>query len=179
MEERLRIVLYLLGGAVVAALIGMVFGGVAGALAWASGKSAGGAVGLRARLALSQLLSREFSRPWSGAIVGAADGGSALAVVGGLAGFWSGYTDHAEVLGYLAVGALALGTSAALCGAVAYCLVWAKSAAIYAIVGLLGGLFLGALAEGRLAIAGGSMVGTLAGGALGITVTILVRLRLR
>lgn len=176
MAERLRIILCILGGGLGLGATGAVFGGVAGALAWANGKSSGGRLGLWARQALSRLAGRTFSRIASGAVIGAAEGASALLLLGALAGFWCGYTDRVELLLDLGLAALLLMIAAALCGALAYCLVWARGAAVYTIAGLCCGLFLGAVAESRLTIGDGAMLGTLTGGALGAVVTILVKL---
>ena len=177
MEDRLRIVLCVAIGAVGLSLVGILFGGIAGAFAWATGKSPGGPVGHRVLQVAAGMFERNLSRTERGAIVGAAEGALAFAVLGAVAGLWSGYTNQLQILMYIGVAALILAAAAALCGTLGYCLVWAGGAAIYTVAGLCCGLFIGAAAQGYWHFHSGVICGTLLGGGVGLVITILVRLQ--
>lgn len=123
MDEPLILFAWTLGGTIAFGALGAMFGGLSGWLSWRAGSATGSVLGRRVADALARLIDTELTDPQRGALVGAADGGLFLGLLGTLVGLVAAKSGHAPetwlvplffitlslVLGAVLFGVLALG----------------------------------------------------------------------
>jgi hypothetical protein len=166
MDEPLILFAWTLGGTVAFGVLGALFGGLSGWISWRSGSASGSIVGRRVADALARLIETEMSDPQRGALIGAADGGFFLGLIGTLVGLLAARSGHAPQswLVPLFLITVALVAGALLFGVLALGLLKLK---MRAVVGAsLGGLFgavCGGWFLGALHIVPGAVAGILLG----------------
>lgn len=172
MDDRLRLFLWLLGGAGFFGLLGALFGGLAGAVARKHGQTTGGLLGRTVADSLARVSDRKMSEVARAALVGATDGAFFLSLVGGISGAVVGYRGDVEpaVIAAVCCGVVLLAVAAVCLGLLAYGMV---RAGVWAIGGVFAGAILFALVGHRLAGADGLFYGTTAGAFLGILLGLL------
>src|SRR5262245_47978034 len=125
MEDRVTLLLCVLGGAGGFGLIGAGFGALANRSAWRGGHPGGGLVGRLVVDALNRVRDRDLPGETAAVLRGAIDGAVFLGVVGGVTGAWAALDtkEPGETL-LIATAALALlALAAAVFGLVGYRLV--------------------------------------------------------
>jgi hypothetical protein len=169
MDEPLILFAWTLGGTVAFGVLGALFGGLSGWISWRNGSASGSVVGRRVADALARLFETEMSDPQRGALIGAADGGFFLGLLGTLVGVIAARSGHAPQswLVPLFLITLALVTGALMFGVLALGLIRLRlravvGASLGGVLGALsGGWFLGVLHIVPGAVAG-ILLGTLA-----------------
>src|SRR5581483_4719840 len=82
MDEPLILLAWTLGGTVAFGLLGALFGGLSSWLSWRAGHASGSIIGRRVAEALSRLREDELTPAQKGTLIGAADGGFFLGLIG-------------------------------------------------------------------------------------------------
>lgn len=165
MDDRLRIVIWLLGSGAALALLGAAFGAVVGYFHWQGGGGAGTTFGLTVVRAFERAAGKDFPPVRKGVIIGAADGFLFLGVLGLLLGGIQAYrgAPAGELLGpAAAVGGLMAG--AVVFGILAYSLL---RAGMWAVAALCAGALLAGLSGALLAGPTGLIIGLSLGGVTG------------
>jgi hypothetical protein len=139
MDDRFGIFAWTLAGAFSFALLGMLFGGLAGWLSWRNGSASGSVVGRKVADALARLLEGELSDGGRAAVVGGADGGLFLGLLGTLIGLAAGYRGQPPAA-------------------------WLVPAFLWLLALVLGAVFFGLLAYGLVRLSVGALVGFFLGG---------------
>jgi hypothetical protein len=173
MDERVRLFAWIAGSGGFFGLLGAGFGALAGLLQWRAGRAVGTAMGLGVARAFERAAGQAFSPTSQGALVGAVDGFSFLAVVGVLLGAIAGYGQFKGSAALsIAIAVLLLIAGALFFGGLAYAFSSAGSRGAAA-------LFIGAVACGSsgfwLASIPGLLIGVIGGGALGILCLLFLR----
>jgi hypothetical protein len=142
-DERLRLSLWLVGGAGFGAFVGGVFGAVSGALHARGGYWAGTRLGRAVADAFTRTAERELSHVQQGTIAGAADGILFLGSLGIVAGFVLGTNarNGEQVFWVITLGSLFLVGGAVFFGGLAYAL---TNRDTWTFASVLGGGLLGA-----------------------------------
>jgi hypothetical protein len=166
MEERWRLVLWAFVGGGLGMAAGGLFGALAALLARRRGSKAGSFMGRHVAAQIARLRDEPLSDRAQAILIGGADGGFFLGLVGLLAGGWAGWSGRVDAGIAATVGftILALMLFAAVLGYAAHGLlrigIWALGAPC------LGSLF-GAALGGRIGGAVGIMLGVLIGALVG------------
>jgi hypothetical protein len=142
MDDRLRISLWMVGGAGLGGVLGGVFGAVTGWLYWKSGRAAGTRFGLAVAESFARAADGEMSHAGRGAIAGAADGILFLGSLGTLSGLLLAVSRRGETP-------------------------FLVPAVLTGLVLLGGALFFGVLAYGMVRNGVRAVIGVFAGGVLG------------
>jgi hypothetical protein len=118
MDERVRISLWMVGGAGFGAVLGGVFGGLTGVLHSRSGRWVGTPFGRSVADAFSRMAEREQTHVRQGTIAGAADGFLFLGILGTVSGTLLGISRHTDerLLGSVVLGSLFLAGGAVFFG---------------------------------------------------------------
>src|SRR6266508_2606524 len=95
MDEPLILFAWTLGGTVAFGTLGALFGGLSGWLSWRGGSASGSVLGRRVADALARLIETELTDSHRSALIGAADGGLFLGMVGTLVGLVAAKSGHA------------------------------------------------------------------------------------
>ena len=175
MDDRLRLFLWVAGGAGFFALLGALFGALAGAVTRKHGRAAGGFLGYSVAKSFERVRDEPLSDLAAGAIVGGTDGAFFLGLVGALAGAVAGHAGTVEPVAavWVGCGAVLLAVGAAALGLLAYGIAWAG---VWSLAGVCGGAVGGALLGDRLGSRDTLLYGTTAGALVGVLLGALTRL---
>jgi len=166
MDEPLILFAWTLGGTIAFGTLGALFGGLSGWLSWRGGSASGSVLGRRIADALARLIEKELTDSQRGALIGAADGGLFLGLVGTLVGLVAAGSGHAPEswLVPLFFITLSLVLGAILFGVLALGLIRLRMRAVVgASVGGLAGALVAARFFGVLHIVPGAVLGILLG----------------
>ncbi len=165
MDEKLRLLVWIVGGGGFFGLLGTGFGALAGSMHWQAGRASGTALALRLALALLGPRKEEMSPALRGAVVGGVDGFLFLFVMGLILGAFGARTGVAlTTAGVVVLSALLLVGGALFFGGLAYCLCRSEMPGV---AGMFGGASVGGTLGYSLASATGLLVGVLGGATLG------------
>lgn len=151
MDEPLILFAWTLGGTVAFGVLGALFGGLSGWLSWRGGSASGSVLGRRVADALARLIETEMTDPQRGALIGAADGGFFLGLLGTVIGLIAAKSGHAPQSWLLPLFfiTLSLVLSAVMFGVLALGLIRLR---LHAVVGASIGGVTGALLGGFLGV---------------------------
>jgi len=164
MDEKLRLLLWIVGGGGFFGLLGAGFGGLTGAIHWQAGRASGTFLALRIVRALRGS-DEEDPTTFRRVLVGAIDGFLFLSIIGMLLGALGARAGVSlQMVGLVAMAALLLVGGALFFGGLAFAI---SRSGMPGIASMFGGATAGGVVGYYLATATGLLVGVLGGATLG------------